>query len=42
MDHVAVWTKQDRQDLFSETANRRKLAPAIIEKDFWVAMQLSK
>jgi len=40
MDYVAAWSKQDRQDLFAETANRRKLAPTIIEKDFWVCWTL--
>ena len=40
MDQVAAWNKQDRQDLFTETAKRRKLAPAIVEKDFWVCWTL--
>ena len=42
MDHVAVWTPEERQVLFLDTANRRNLPPAIIEKDFWVCWTLKQ
>jgi hypothetical protein len=42
VDQVAQWTPEDRAALFQETASRMGLAPAIIEKDFWVCWSLSR
>ena len=41
MDRIAA-KHQERVDLVHETAARRGLAPAIIEKDFWVCWALQK
>jgi hypothetical protein len=35
-------TKRDRADLFAETAERRGLSDAVIEKDFWVCWTLKQ
>jgi hypothetical protein len=35
-------TKRDRADLFAETAERRGLSEAIVEKDFWVCWTLKQ
>lgn len=40
MDKIATSSITDRQELFQETANRRGIAPAIVEKDFWVCWTL--
>lgn len=40
MDKVANLSKNDRRDLFQETAARRAMNPAIAEKDFWVCWVL--
>ncbi|MGO8670795.1 MAG: nucleotidyl transferase AbiEii/AbiGii toxin family protein [Capsulimonadaceae bacterium] len=40
MDVIAAWPENDRRDLFSQTAAARGLAPAIVEKDFWVCWTL--
>jgi predicted nucleotidyltransferase component of viral defense system len=40
MDTVVSLPLQDRSDLFRATADRMDLAPAIIEKDFWVCWTL--
>jgi hypothetical protein len=40
MDKVANLSRNDRHDLFRETAGRRAMNPAIIEKDFWVCWVL--
>ncbi len=42
MDKVALLSLAQRQELFSETAARRNMQPAIAEKDFWVCWTLSK
>ncbi len=42
MDDVARLGPQDRADLFNEAGARRDLAPAIIEKDFWVCWTLRR
>ena len=42
MNKVARMTKRDRADLFAETAERRGLSDAIVEKDFWVCWTLKQ
>lgn len=42
MDKIVSLSKNDRQDLFSETAARRGMTSAIVEKDFWVCWVLLK
>ena len=40
MNKIAQMTAQERADVFAETAERKALAEAIIEKDFWVCWVL--
>ncbi len=40
MDKVASFSQNQRSQLFRETAARRSISPAIIEKDFWVCWVL--
>jgi hypothetical protein len=42
MDTVARLSQQDRSALFTETAARKGMTPAIAEKDFWVCWTLDK
>jgi len=42
MDKVALLSLGERKELFSETAARRNMQPAIVEKDFWVCWTLAK
>ena len=42
MDKVASLDPQSRSDIIRETADRMDLAPAIVEKDFWVCWTLKK
>ena len=42
MNKVAQMTKRDRADLFAETAERRGLSEAVVEKDFWVCWTLKQ
>ncbi|MDX8413982.1 MAG: nucleotidyl transferase AbiEii/AbiGii toxin family protein [Mariprofundales bacterium] len=42
MDKVTLLSIDERRELFSETAARRNMQPAIVEKDFWVCWTLSK
>jgi hypothetical protein len=42
MDKVAALSTAERRELFSETAARRGMTPAIVEKDFWVTWTLDK
>ena len=42
MDNVAGLSAKQRSELFEESANLRKVQPAIIEKDFWVCWLLKK
>lgn len=42
MDKVTLLSIDERKELFSETAARRNMQPAIVEKDFWVCWTLSK
>ncbi|MDA8429608.1 MAG: nucleotidyl transferase AbiEii/AbiGii toxin family protein [Geobacteraceae bacterium] len=42
MDKVAGLPEKQRNELFSETAARRGMTPAIVEKDFWVTWTLDK
>ena len=42
MDKVARLPDKQRAELFEETAMRKGIGPAIIEKDFWVCWILSK
>lgn len=40
MRKVANDSSEELQQLFSETAIRRKLTPGVVEKDFWVCWML--
>ena len=40
MDKVANLSKNERRNLFRETAARRAMNPAVVEKDFWVCWVL--
>jgi len=42
MNKVANLSKQERRELFSETASRMGTTNAIVEKDFWVVWTLDK
>ncbi len=42
MDAIALWSKQDRADLFNEVGAARGLVTAIVEKDFWVCWTLKR
>jgi len=42
MERVAALPAGQRQELFSESAARKGVTPAIIEKDFWVCWTLSR
>ena len=42
MEHIATWSEGDRADLVREAAAIRKLAPEIVEKDFWVCWALGR
>ncbi len=42
MDKVATLPSEQRQELFRESASRRGMRPAIVEKDFWVCWVLKK
>ena len=40
MRNVALLSKEDREVLFSRTAEKMKMHPSIVEKDFWVCFML--
>lgn len=42
MDKVARLTAAQRSELFRETAARRGMSPAVVEKDFWVCWVLKQ
>jgi len=42
MDKVALLSLDERKELFTETAARKNMQPAIAEKEFWVCWTLSK
>jgi predicted nucleotidyltransferase component of viral defense system len=42
VNKVARIPARDRADLFTETAERKELPEAIIEKDFWVCWMLKQ
>lgn len=42
MDKVARLSQAERSELFTETAVRKRMTPAIAEKDFWVTWTLDK
>lgn len=42
MESVARLSSTQRRELFSETAARKGMAPAIVEKDFWVCWTLGR
>jgi len=42
MDKVAKLTLDQRRELFAAAGARRRISPAIIEKDFWVCWVLKK
>ena len=42
MESVARLSSTERRELFSETAARKGMTPAIVEKDFWVCWTLGR
>ncbi len=40
MKKVALFSKEDRQVLFGQTASKLNMNPSIVEKDFWVCFML--
>lgn len=42
MNTIAKMPAQERADVFAETADRKQLAEAIVEKDFWVCWVLKQ
>ena len=40
MDKIANLPDQERSELFNETAVKKGISPAVIEKDFWVCWVL--
>ncbi len=42
MDKVAQFLPDQRRELFSETAARMDMTPAVVEKDFWVTWVLGR
>jgi hypothetical protein len=42
VNKIAQMTAKDRADVFAETAERKVLAEAVIEKDFWVCWTLKQ
>ncbi len=42
MDSVASLSAAERRELFAETAARKGMTPAIVEKDFWVCWTLGR
>lgn len=42
MDRVAHLPERDRDVLFGEAASRKRMTPAVVEKDFWVCFLLQK
>ena len=42
MDNIVKLSKEERQELFSETARQMHTTNAIVEKDFWVVWTLGK
>lgn len=42
MDNILKLSKEERIELFGETGARRGMAPAVVEKDFWVCWILKQ
>ena len=42
MERIATWSSKDRRELFQETASRRSMNEAVVEKDFWVCWTLGR
>jgi hypothetical protein len=42
METVALLSSAERRELFTETAARKGMTPAIVEKDFWVCWTLGR
>lgn len=42
MDHIAHLQARDRDMMFREVASRKRMTPAVVEKDFWVCFLLHK
>ena len=42
MDRIATWTKTDRADLMREVGTIKRMAPEVVEKDFWVCWTLDR
>jgi hypothetical protein len=40
MREVALWNPEKRRELFQESANKMRVHPAIVEKDFWACLVL--
>ena len=42
MDHIALFPNHERYELFSESAAKLGMVPAVVEKDFWVTWTLKQ
>ena len=42
MDKLVLLSPEDLSDLFGQTASQRGMAPAVVEKDFWVCWVLDR
>lgn len=42
MESVARLSSAERRELFAETAARKRMTPAVVEKDFWVCWTLGR
>ncbi|NCS66738.1 MAG: nucleotidyl transferase AbiEii/AbiGii toxin family protein, partial [Betaproteobacteria bacterium] len=42
MESVARFSPAERRELFAETAARKGMTPAVVEKDFWVCWTLGR
>ena len=42
METVTILTTAERKELFAETATKKNISPAIVEKDFWVCWVLKR
>ena len=42
MERIALLTERERAELFSETATRKGMSSAVVEKDFWVCWVLGR
>ena len=42
MEHIAALSAEKRAEIFHETASRRNMSDAVVEKDFWVCWTLGR